>query len=177
MKRIPRRLFTEEFKKEAIKLVTEQNLNVAQAGRQLDIDPKSIRAWIAQAERGELKATLGATNLTTDQKPALGLMHHSDRRSQYCRAAYLALQASYGIQTSMSRKGHCWDNAPMESFFCTIKTESLHHYRFKTRETAKRIIFEYIEVFYNHIRRHAKISNKIPADFANQYYISNQIAA
>ena len=68
MKRIPRRLFTEEFKKEAIKLVTEQSLNVAQAGRQLDIDPKSIRAWIAQAERGELKATSGATKLTTDQQ-------------------------------------------------------------------------------------------------------------
>ena len=67
MKRIPRRLFTEEFKREAIKLVAEQNLNVAQASRQLDIDPKSIRAWIAQAERAELKATLGATKLTADQ--------------------------------------------------------------------------------------------------------------
>ena len=111
------------------------------------------------------------------KKPAPGLMHHSDRGSQYCSAAYRALQASYGIQTSMSRKGNCWDNAPMESFFGTIKTESLHHYRFKTRENAKRIIFEYIEVFYNRIRRHAKISNQIPADFANQYYISNQIAA
>ena len=68
MKRIPRRLFTEEFKREAIKLVTEQNLNIAQAGRQLDVDPKSIRAWIAQAERGELKATLGAAKLTADQQ-------------------------------------------------------------------------------------------------------------
>ena len=68
MKRIPRRLFTEEFKKEAIKLVTEQQLNIASAGRQLDVDPKSIRAWIAQAERGELKATLGAAKLTADQQ-------------------------------------------------------------------------------------------------------------
>jgi len=111
------------------------------------------------------------------KKPAPGLMHHSDRGSQYCSAAYRGLQASYGMQTSMSRKGNCWDNAPMESFFGTIKTESLHHYRFKTRENAKRIIFEYIEVFYNRIRRHAKIGNQIPADFANQYYINNQIAA
>ena len=68
MKRIPRRLFTEEFKREAIKLVTEQQLNIASAGRQLDIDPKSIRAWMAQAERGELKATLGAAKLTADQQ-------------------------------------------------------------------------------------------------------------
>ena len=111
------------------------------------------------------------------KKPAPGLMHHSDRGSQYCSAAYRALQANFGIQTSMSRKGNCWDNAPMESFFGTIKTESLHHYRFKTRENAKRIIFEYIEVFYNRIRRHAKIGNQIPADFANMYYINNQIAA
>lgn len=68
MKRIPRRLFTEEFKREAIKLVTEQQLNIASAGRQLDVDPKSIRVWMAQAERGELKATLGAAKLTADQQ-------------------------------------------------------------------------------------------------------------
>lgn len=110
------------------------------------------------------------------KKPMSGLMHHSDRGSQYCSAAYRALQAHYGMQTSMSRKGNCWDNAPMESFFGTLKTESLHHYRFKTRDEAKRVSFEYIEVFYNRIRRHAKISNQIPAEFANQFYISSQIA-
>ena len=93
------------------------------------------------------------------RKPASGLMHYSDRGSQYCSSAYRALQVSFGIQTSMSRQGYCWGNAPMESFFGTIKTESLHHYRFKTRETAKRVIFEYIEVFYNRIQRHAKIGN------------------
>ena len=65
----------------------------------------------------------------------------------------------------------------MESFFGTIKTESLYHYRFKTRETVKRIIFEYIKVFYNRIRSHVKIGNQIPADFANMHYINNQIAA
>lgn len=68
------------------------------------------------------------------KKPKPGLMHHSDRGSQYCSSAYRALQASYGMKTSMSRKGNCWDNAPMESFFGTLKTESLHHYRFATRE-------------------------------------------
>jgi putative transposase len=102
------------------------------------------------------------------KKPKPGLMHHSDRGSQYCSSAYRALQASYGMKTSMSRKGSCWDNAPMESFFGTIKTESLHHYRFATREQARQVIFEYIEVFYNRIRRHAKIGNQAPADFANQ---------
>eukprot|EP01036_Dinobryon_divergens_P038120 gene38120-49985_t len=62
----------------------------------------------------------------------------------------------------MSRRGNCWDNAPMESFFGTLKTESLHHYRFTTREQARQVVFEYIEVFYNRIRRHAKIGNQQP---------------
>jgi putative transposase len=108
------------------------------------------------------------------KKPKPGLMHHSDRGSQYCSATYRALQASYGMRTSMSRKGNCWDNAPMESFFGTLKTESLHHYRFVTREQTRQVVFEYIEVFYNRIRRHAKISNQVPADFANQFYASRQ---
>ena len=108
------------------------------------------------------------------KKPAPGLMHHSDRGSQYCSAAYRALQASYGIQTSMSRKGNCWDNAPMESFFGSIKTESLHHYQFTTRNSAKQVVFDYIEVFYNRIRRHAKIGNQIPAQFAEQFYNHNK---
>lgn len=103
------------------------------------------------------------------KKPAAGLMHHSDRGSQYCSKAYRALQTSYKMQTSMSRKGDCWDNAPMESFFGTLKTECLHHHIFKTRAEATRVTFEYIEVFYNRIRRHAKINNQIPAKFAQDW--------
>jgi len=95
-------------------------------------------------------------------------MHHSDRGSQYCSSAYRALQVSYGMKTSMSRKGNCWDNAPTESFFGTPKTESLHHYHFATREQVRQVVFGYIEVFYNRIRRHAKIGNQVPIDFANQ---------
>lgn len=103
------------------------------------------------------------------KKPGAGLMHHSDRGSQYCSKAYRALQASYKMQTSMSNKGDCWDNAPMESFFGTLKTECLHHHKFKTRAEAKRVTFEYVEVFYNRIRRHAKIDNQIPAQFAQAW--------
>ena len=110
-------------------------------------------------------------------KPQPGLLHHSDHGSQYCSGAYRALQASYGMQTSMSRKGNCWDNAPMESFFGTLKTESLHHYRFATREQARQVVFEYIEVFYNRIRRHAKIGNQAPVNFAKECYASDKIAA
>ena len=112
------------------------------------------------------------------KKPPPGLLHHSDRGSQYCSGAYRALQVSYKMKTSMSRKGDCWDNAPMESFFGTLKTECLHHFKFKTREHARQVVFDYIEVFYNRIRRHATIQNQVPADYANQFYKNElQIAA
>ena len=71
----------------------------------------------------------------------------------------------------MSNKGDCWDNAPMESFFGTLKAEFLHHQKFKTKAEAKKVTFEYIEVFYNRIRRHAKINNQIPAQFAQAWLI------
>jgi putative transposase len=112
------------------------------------------------------------------KKPPPGLLHHSDRGSQYCSGTYRALQISYKMKTSMSRKGDCWDNAPMESFFGTLKTECLHHFKFKTRDQAKQVVFEYIEVFYNRIRRHATIQNQVPADYAQQFYKDElQIAA
>jgi putative transposase len=100
------------------------------------------------------------------KKPGAGLLHHSDRGSQYCSKAYRALQISFKMKTSMSRKGDCWDNAPMESFFGTLKNECLHHYKFKTRAEARKVTFEYIEVFYNRIRRHAKLKNQTPDYFA-----------
>jgi putative transposase len=112
------------------------------------------------------------------KKPAPGLLHHSDRGSQYCSGTYRTLQVSYKMKTSMSRKGDCWDNAPMESFFGTLKTECLHHYKFKTRDQAKQVVFDYIEVFYNRIRRHATIQNQAPADHAREFYKNElQIAA
>ena len=112
------------------------------------------------------------------KKPPPGLLHHSDRGSQYCSGTYRALQVSYKMKTSMSRKGDCWDNAPMESFFGTLKTECLHHYKFKTRDQAKQVVFDYIEVFYNRIRRHATIQNQVPADYAQQFFKNElQIAA
>ena len=118
------------------------------------------------------------------KKPPPGLLHHSDRGSQYCSGTYRELQVSYKMKTSMSRKGDCWDNAPrgwpraMESFFGTLKTECLHHFKFKTRDQARQVVFDYIEVFYNRIRRHATIQNQVPADYAQQFYKDElQIAA
>ena len=111
------------------------------------------------------------------KKPPPGLLHHSDRGSQYCSGTYRALQVSYKMKTSMSRKGDCWDNAPMESFFGTLKTECLHHFKFKTRDQARQVVFDYIEVFYNRIRRHATIQNQVPADYAQQFYKNELLIA
>lgn len=82
-------------------------------------------------------------------KPESGLVHHSDRGSQYASNAFQALLKAYGIQCSMSRKGNCWDNAVAESFFHTLKVERIHDRHYHTRQEARAEMFEYIEVFYN----------------------------
>ena len=142
-----------------------------------DLHTCEIVGWAMDSRMTQTLAADALRAAYWRNKPRPGLLHHSDRGSQYCSSGYRALQASYGMQTSMSRKGNCWDNAPMESFFGTLKTESLHHYRFTTRDQARQVVFEYIEVFYNRIRRHAKIGNQAPAKFAQQCYASDKIAA
>ena len=110
------------------------------------------------------------------KRPGRELIHHSDRGSQYCAHAYQKLLRQFGMQVSMSRKGNCWDNAPMESCWGSLKTELVHHRRFSTREQAKREITEYIEIFYNRIRRQARLGHLSPAAFSQRYY-AMQVAA
>ena len=98
------------------------------------------------------------------QRPGAGLIHHSDRGVQYASEDYRKLIRSAGFQASMSRKGNCYDNAPMESFFHTIKTELVHHRHYATREEASRDIFAYIEGFYNRTRRHSAIGYISPIE-------------
>ena len=83
------------------------------------------------------------------KRPPKGLIHHSDRGAQYCARDYRALLQRFGMKASMSRKGNCYDNAPMESFWGTLKNELVHHRRYETRAQAIREINEYIDVFYN----------------------------
>jgi putative transposase len=101
------------------------------------------------------------------------LMHHSDRGSQYASGDYQELIKKTRMICSMSRKGDCWDNAPMESFFATLKAELVYRERFKTRQEAKAKIFEYIEVFYNRQRRHSSLGNQSPVDFERRQIISS----
>ena len=94
-----------------------------------------------------------------------GLVAHSDRGSQYASEHYQRLLAKQGITCSMSRKGNCYDNAPMESFFATLKKELVHHETYATIEEAKASVFEFIEVFSNRQRRHSSLGNVSPAEF------------
>ena len=100
----------------------------------------------------------------TDRRPAAGLIHHSDRGVQYAASDYRKLLSDHNAVSSMSRKGDCWDNAPMESFWGTLKQELVYQERFASRAEAKMKIFEYIEVFYNRQRRHSELGTS-PAEF------------
>lgn len=99
------------------------------------------------------------------RQPKTGVLHHSDRGSQYCRHDYQQLLRSYGMAVSMSRKGNCWDNAPMVSFFNSLKNEHVFHRRYATRADAKTDLFNYIEVFYNRKRRHSSLNYQSPAAY------------
>jgi transposase InsO family protein len=94
-----------------------------------------------------------------------GLLHHSDRGSQYASAAFQSLLREENISCSMSRRGNCWDNAMMESFFATLKKERIHQESYATRAEARRSIFDYIERFYNRVRRHSALGGVSPEQF------------
>jgi putative transposase len=110
------------------------------------------------------------------KRPPKGLIHHSDRGSQYCSEDYQKLLRQFGMQVSMSRKGNCWDNAPMESFWGTLKNELVHHRQYQTRQEAKQDIIEYIEIFYNRYRKQARLGYLSPAAYTQKFY-ATQIAA
>lgn len=100
------------------------------------------------------------------------VLFHSDRGSQYCSQDYQSVLKHYGLICSMSRKGNCWDNSVAESFFHTIKTELIYNENYATREAAKQSIFQYIEVYYNRVRRHSAIGLISPMELENQFKMS-----
>ena len=99
------------------------------------------------------------------KRPKAGLIHHSDRGSQYCSKRYQKLLKQFGMLASMSRRGNCFDNAPMENFFGSLKTELVHHRRYRTRHEAIQDITEYIEIFYNRQRRQTRLGFLSPAAY------------
>lgn len=112
----------------------------------------------------------------TLKRPGKGLIHHSDRGSQYCSYDYRKILEQFGMKASMSGKGNCYDNAPMESFWGVLKSELVHHSRYRSRAEAIREITEYIEIFYNRQRRQQRLGFLSPAVFARQFYLQQRAA-
>lgn len=131
----------------------------------LDLYSRAVIGW-AMGSRLTGELTQQALAMALNQRhPKPGLLHHSDRGSQYAAIAYQQQLRAAGMTGSMSRRGNCWDNACVESFFGTLKRELIHHRQYRTRKEAKQEIFEYLEVFYNRQRRHSTLGYRSPAEF------------
>jgi putative transposase len=131
----------------------------------LDLYSRRIVGW-AMSDSLERHLVITALQMAiTMRQPPPGLLHHSDRGSQYASEDYQALLTQHQMRCSMSRTGNCYDNAPTESFFGTLKTELVHHCHYQTKAEAKTDIFEYIEVFYNRFRRHSALHYQSPVNF------------
>lgn len=132
----------------------------------IDMFSRAVVGWsLMKTLKTELP--LAALQMALDRRESPGL-HHSDRGSQYASKAYRERLAAYGIESSMSRKGNCYDNATQESFFHSLKTELVHHERYKNFEEARASLFDYIEVFYNRQRLHSSLGYVSPSDFEAQ---------
>ena len=131
----------------------------------LDLCSRKVIGWAAD---DHLRAELPCRALemaVQHRRPTGPLLHHSDRGVQYACDEYQALLARHGLTGSMSRTGNCYDNAVVESFFGTLKTELTHHHTYATRNEARLALFEYLEVFYNRQRRHSALGYRSPAEY------------
>ncbi len=130
-----------------------------------DLYSRRVVGW-SMGTTMESRLVVDALEMAVTQRfPDAGLVAHSDRGSQYASEHYRRALAERGIECSMSRKGNCYDNAPMESFFASLKKELVHHEDYATADAAKASLFEYIEVFYNRIRRHSALGYVTPTEF------------
>ena len=130
-----------------------------------DLHSRRIVGW-SMGERIDSRLVVDALEMAISRRlPGAGLVAHSDRGSQYASEHYQRLLAGHGITCSMSRRANCWDNAPMESFFATLKKELVHDEDYATREEARASLFEFIEVFYNRVRRHSSLGYRSPVEY------------
>lgn len=131
----------------------------------MDLCSRRIVGW-SMADHMETSLVSDALRMAiAGRSPGEGLLHHSDRGSQYTSDDYMHLLQKHGMEVSMSGVGQCWDNAAKESFWATLKTELVHHERYATRDQARTSIFEYIEVFYNRKRLHSSLGYVSPEQF------------
>jgi transposase InsO family protein len=134
----------------------------------LDIFSRLVVGWAMDAHRDEALVEQAARMALVRRQPEPGLLHHSDRGSQYTATDYRQLLAKSGIVVSMSGKGDCYDNALMESFFGTLKSECVDRQSFASRAQARQVIFEYLKVFYNRQRLHSSLGYVSPATYESQ---------
>jgi transposase InsO family protein len=128
----------------------------------LDLFSRRVIGWAMAAIQDETLLETALRMALVGRRPAAGLLFHSDRGSQYTSDAYRAVLAEGGITVSMSRTGNCYDNAVTESFFGTLKGECVERMSFQTRREARQTIFEYVECFYNRVRRHSSLGYVSP---------------
>jgi transposase InsO family protein len=135
----------------------------------VDLFSRRVVGW-AMRDRMDRSLVLAALDMAVGQRhPSHGLIHHSDRGSQYASEDYRNALAAHGMVASMSRRACCYDNAAMESFWHTLKVELIHRHRYQTRDEATQAIFEFIEVFYNRLRQHSSIGYVSPVEFERQH--------
>ncbi len=136
----------------------------------MDLFSRRMIGWSMQPTRA-CGVVLDALRMALQRRSSsTQVVHHSDRGSQYASGDYQASLATAGLQCSMSRRGDCFDNAPVESFFGTLKTELVYQQTFTTRHEARLAIFEYVEVFYNRQRRHSALGYLSPAEYEAQQH-------
>ena len=131
----------------------------------LDLASRRVIGW-AMGNKPAGQLTLDALRMAIDTAPPeTGLIHHSDRGGHYMSRGYQGLVTKQGMLVSMSRKGNCWDNAVVESFFATLKGELLYPNQIRTRKQAREMIFDYVEVFYNRLRKHSALGYLSPVEY------------
>jgi putative transposase len=136
----------------------------------LDLFSRRVVGW-SLSERLERSIALQALrDALNHRQPPRGLLHHSDRGSQYASREYQELLAKHGLVSSMSRRGNCWDNAVAESFFASLKSELVYRSRWRTKAEARSAVFEYIEMFYNRRRRHSALGYLSPVEFEQRHH-------
>jgi putative transposase len=138
----------------------------------LDLYSRRVVDW-AMSPRQTLSVVVEAWWMAWQRRrPTSGLIHHSDQGNQYRATLYQTLLARRGVIASMSRKGNCYDNAPVESFFSSLKNELVHHRQFQNQAEARYAIAEYIEVFYNRQRLHQALGYRSPEEFEKMREVS-----
>src|SRR5699024_3288411 len=178
------RNYDKQIKAEAVSLVIDNGKTIASVARELEIPKSTVGEWVENYKGNGTDAFIGwamSGRMTKalviralkrafqTHAPTQGLIHHSDRGSQYAALDYQALLQANGITTSMSRKDNCYDNTCIESFHSIIKKEQIHQENYATRAFASRSILEYIVSFYNYERIHSYIDYLSPIEFEKRY--------